>query len=249
MRNYIIFSDLDGTLLDHKTYTFEPASEALSVLKSRKIPLILSSSKTKAEIERIQSKLALKDPFIFENGSGVFYNNQVVSFGVNLSDIHDEIIPLQKTFNFNCYSLLPIEQAVQHTGLAKAEAKLSQQRQFSEPIIWLDDEEKKIEFIQIIHQLGLHATQGGRFLTISSHHDKAKALKWVKNTLEKDRQTEFISIALGDGENDINMIDACDIKILIQNNNEHLHKPGWIMSKMCGPSGWNQEIMKVLNNE
>jgi len=28
-----------------------------------------------------------------------------------------------------------------------------------------------------------------------------------------------------------------------------LHKPGWIMSKMCGPSGWNQEIMKVLNNE
>ena len=78
MRNYIIFSDLDGTLLDHKTYTFEPASEALSVLKSRKIPLILSSSKTKAEIERIQSKLTLKEPFIFENGSGVFYNNQVV---------------------------------------------------------------------------------------------------------------------------------------------------------------------------
>jgi mannosyl-3-phosphoglycerate phosphatase len=95
----------------------------------------------------------------------------------------------------------------------------------------------------------LHAAQGGRFLTISSHHDKAKALKWVKNTLEKDYQTEFISIALGDGENDINMIDACDIKILIQNNNEHLHKPGWVMSKMCGPSGWNQEIMKVLNNE
>ena len=126
MRNYIIFSDLDGTLLDHKTYTFEPASEALSVLKSRKIPLILSSSKTKAEIERIQSKLALKDPFIFENGSGVFYNNQVVSFGVNLNEIHDKIIPLQKNFNFNCYSLLPIEQAVQHTELAEEEAKLSQ---------------------------------------------------------------------------------------------------------------------------
>lgn len=247
MWDYIIFTDLDGTLLDHRTYTYEPALEALSVIKSHQIPLILTSSKTKAEIERIQSKLTLKDPFIFENGSGVFYNNQVVSFGMHLNQIHDKIIPLQKTFNFNCYSLLPLDQAIQHTGLPEKEAKLSQQRQFSEPIIWLDDEEKKIDFIQIIHQLGLSAAQGGRFLTISSHHDKAKALKWIKNTLEYDYQTEFTSIALGDGENDINMIDACEIKILIKNNNEHLQKPDWILSKMCGPSGWNEEIMKVLN--
>jgi len=249
MRNYIIFSDLDGTLLDHKTYTFDPALEALSIIKSRQIPLILSSSKTRAEIERIQSHLTLKDPFIFENGSGVFYNNQVVSFGINLTEIHDKITPLQKTFNFNCYSLLTIEQAIHYTGLTEEEAKLSQQRQFSEPIVWLDDEERKNDFLEKIHQLGLNATQGGRFLTISSHHDKAKALKWIKNSLENDYQTKFISIALGDGENDISMINACDIKILIKNNNEHLQRSDWVLSEMCGPSGWNQEIMKVLNNE
>jgi mannosyl-3-phosphoglycerate phosphatase len=249
MRNYIIFSDLDGTLLDHKTYTFDPALEALSVIKSRQIPLILSSSKTRVEIERIQSHLTLKDPFIFENGSGVFYNNQVVSFGINLTEIRNKITPLQKTFNFNCYSLLTIKQAIHYTGLTEEEAKLSQQRQFSEPIIWLDDEERKNDFLEKIHQLGLNATQGGRFLTISSHHDKAKALKWIKNSLENDYQTKFISIALGDGENDISMINACDIKILIKNNNEHLQRSDWVLSEMCGPSGWNQEIMKVLNNE
>jgi mannosyl-3-phosphoglycerate phosphatase len=53
---------------------------------------------------------------------------------------------LQKTFNFNCYSLLTIEQAIHYTGLTEEEAKLSQQRQFSEPIIWLDDEERKNDF-------------------------------------------------------------------------------------------------------
>jgi len=249
MRNYIIFSDLDGTLLDHKTYTFDPALEALSIIKSRQIPLILSSSKTRAEIERIQSHLTLKDPFIFENGSGVFYDNQVVSFGINLTEIHNKITPLQKNFNFNCYSLLTIKQAIHYTGLTEEEAKLSQQRQFSEPIIWLDDDERKNDFLEKIHQLGLNATQGGRFLTISSHHDKAKALKWIKNSLENDYQTKFISIALGDGENDISMINACDIKILIKNNNEHLQRSDWVLSEMCGPSGWNQEIMKVLNNE
>ena len=51
MWDYIIFTDLDGTLLDHRTYTYEPALEALSVIKSHQIPLILTSSKTKAEIE------------------------------------------------------------------------------------------------------------------------------------------------------------------------------------------------------
>ena len=249
MRNYIIFSDLDGTLLDHKTYTFDPALEALSIIKSRQIPLILSSSKTRAEIERIQAHLTLKDPFIFENGSGVFYDNQVVSFGINLTEIHNKITPLQKTFNFNCYSLLTIEQAIHYTGLTEEEAKLSQQRQFSEPIIWLDDEERKNDFLEKIHQLGLNATQGGRFLTISSHHDKAKALKWVKNRLEKDRQTEFISIALGDGENDIKMIEASNIKILIKNNNDHLKQSNWIFSKQTGPKGWNDELLKVLKNE
>jgi len=113
----------------------------------------------------------------------------------------------------------------------------------------LHDEERKNDFLEKIHQLGLNSTQGGRFLTISSHHDKAKALKWIKNSLENDYQTKFISIALGDGENDISMINACDIKILIKNNNEHLQRSDWVLSEMCGPSGWNQEIMKVLNNE
>ena len=249
MRNYIIFSDLDGTLLDHETYSYKPASESLTEIKSRKIPLILSSSKTQAEIKRIQLRLNLNDPFIFENGSGVFYKDEVINFGIKLNEIHDKIRPLYKYFNFNCYSLLPLEQAIQYTGLKKEEARLSQQRQFSEPIIWHDNENKKLDFLKKIHELGLHAAKGGRFLTLSSHHDKAKALKWIINILENDQQTKFTSIGLGDGENDINMIDACDIKILVKNNNEHLQKPDWILTEMYGPAGWNQEIMKVIKNE
>ena len=91
MRNYIIFSDLDGTLLDHKTYTFDPALEALSIIKSRQIPLILSSSKTRAEIERIQSHLTLKDPFIFENGSKTLSKMTIKQ---NLSALHWEMVKM-----------------------------------------------------------------------------------------------------------------------------------------------------------
>ena len=47
----LIFTDLDGTLLDYKTYSYKKASKALSLIKKDKIPLIFCTSKTKAEIE------------------------------------------------------------------------------------------------------------------------------------------------------------------------------------------------------
>jgi mannosyl-3-phosphoglycerate phosphatase len=68
----VVFTDLDGTLLDHETYSYSPALEALDLLERQRIPLILCSSKTRAEIELIQGNLRLRHPFISENGGGVF---------------------------------------------------------------------------------------------------------------------------------------------------------------------------------
>ncbi|MCH6574886.1 MAG: HAD hydrolase family protein, partial [Bacteroidetes bacterium] len=40
MPKVVIFSDLDGTLLDHDTYSFQAASEAIELIKSKNIPLV-----------------------------------------------------------------------------------------------------------------------------------------------------------------------------------------------------------------
>jgi predicted mannosyl-3-phosphoglycerate phosphatase (HAD superfamily) len=53
----VIFTDLDGALLDRETYSFEPALPALRFIKEKKIPLIFVSSKTRAEIEGYRKKL------------------------------------------------------------------------------------------------------------------------------------------------------------------------------------------------
>ena len=68
----VVFTDLDGTLLDHETYSYGPAQEALDLLERKRIPLILCSSKTRAEIELIQLDLRLRHPFISENGGAIF---------------------------------------------------------------------------------------------------------------------------------------------------------------------------------
>ncbi len=53
----VIFTDLDGTLLDRDTYSFEPALPALRLIRQKDIPLVLSSSKTRAEIEFYRERI------------------------------------------------------------------------------------------------------------------------------------------------------------------------------------------------
>jgi len=46
----VVFTDLDGTLLRHEDYSWLPAGPALAELRRRRIPLVIASSKTRAEI-------------------------------------------------------------------------------------------------------------------------------------------------------------------------------------------------------
>ncbi len=72
MKKIVVFTDLDGTLLDHATYSHEPALPALQLLREQQIPLVLCSSKTRTEIEYYRRLLDNHDPFVSENGGGIF---------------------------------------------------------------------------------------------------------------------------------------------------------------------------------
>ncbi len=53
----IVFSDLDGTLLDHRTYDYTPALPALASLQEKQIPLVFCTSKTAAEIMPFRTEI------------------------------------------------------------------------------------------------------------------------------------------------------------------------------------------------
>jgi len=86
MKKLIIVTDLDGTLLDANTYSFEPAIPALHLLKEKDIPLIICSSKTRKEIEHYRKKLDNHHPFISENGGGIFIPKGYFEFKVQNSE-------------------------------------------------------------------------------------------------------------------------------------------------------------------
>ena len=68
----IIFTDLDGTLLDDASKSHTPAVPAIRLVEERGIPLIFCSSKTRAEIEYYREKIGNRHPFIVENGGAIF---------------------------------------------------------------------------------------------------------------------------------------------------------------------------------
>tara|TARA_B100001964_G_scaffold31906_1_gene33332 strand:- start:2397 stop:2849 length:453 start_codon:yes stop_codon:yes gene_type:complete len=79
----IIFTDLDGTLLDQYNYSYKKAIKALNLIRKKDIPLVFCTSKTRAEIEFYRKKLSNKHPFISENGGAIFIPNNYFNFKVD----------------------------------------------------------------------------------------------------------------------------------------------------------------------
>jgi mannosyl-3-phosphoglycerate phosphatase family protein len=68
----VVFTDIDGTLVDINTAQYGmKTNELISVMKEKNIPLILTSAKTRLEQNKIREDLGLSDPFIVENGGAI----------------------------------------------------------------------------------------------------------------------------------------------------------------------------------
>ena len=87
----LVYSDLDATLLDHENYSFNPAIPALKLLEKKGIPLILASSKTYQEMIAIKKSMGNYYPFIYENGSGIFFRKKQKAFHPNATQFSLEI--------------------------------------------------------------------------------------------------------------------------------------------------------------
>ena len=151
--NYLIYTDLDGTLLDHDTYSFLPAKEALNLIREDDIPLVICSSKTRAEIEFYRKLLQNTEPFISENGGGIFipvgyFNTEipydrkvkdylVIELGVRAETLKQalRVISNETGIEIRGFSDMSVEEVSMLTGLDEHTAALSKARDYSEPFL------------------------------------------------------------------------------------------------------------------
>ncbi len=254
----IVFTDLDGTLLDHETYHFDAARQALAELAAHGVPLILASSKTAAEIRELRNRLDLDTPSIVENGGGIDW--PASEPGGNGADDYAAIrarlaaLPADLRKLFRGFGDMDSAEISALTGLGIKAAARAAARQFSEPGLFRGSGTERQAFLQHLRRAGLHAVQGGRFLTISHGTTKAQRMVEVRDALQK-RLGRTLSpvVALGDAENDRAMLEASDIAVIIANPAheplaplvDEQHKPV-VRTDLPGPRGWNRSVLELL---
>ncbi|MGB0935931.1 MAG: HAD-IIB family hydrolase [Colwellia sp.] len=265
----LVFSDLDGTLLDHYDYQANAAKQTLEHLSDANIPVILNTSKTLVEVEVIQQQLQLSSPFIVENGAAIYipigtFTKQpnetetkgdywIKSFSsprehwLNLLSVH----ATEFTSKYQGFSSLSIAEISQLTGLTNEAAKRAKTREFAEPINWLGDDSSKKYFIEKLIDAGANVVQGGRFIHVGGYCDKGQAMIWLAEQYREHCTVEqTLTIALGDGENDTSMLEAADFAIQVRSPvhpyPKLMRQFKTMQTELFGPEGWSDAIEKLL---
>ena len=265
---FIIFTDLDGTLLDRNTYGWEEAKPALTLCKRLKVPIILASSKTRAEIEVLRHKLSIYAPFISENGGGIFSQGKIFketppgasfnkglwkwSLGVPYSRLIEILQEIKNELGLQIrgFSEMSTEEISCLTGLDLESSRLASMREFDEPFIVPDQNPDVPQLLfNAAAKRGVTVIAGGRFYHLQGKNNKgiamAKVISWYGKTHENVR-----SIALGDSPNDFSMLEQADLPVLVRSPKKfsELKKriPGLRVTTQESPGGWNSAIMDIL---
>ncbi len=270
MKKLIIFTDLDGTLLDYSNYSFEAALPALDLIRERNIPLIICSSKTRKEIEHYRNKLSNLHPFITENGGGIYvpedYFNfimqdsqfkieeaagyKLIRLGAAYPDLRKALQKLRyEGFDVKGFGDMTGEEVTVVTGLSIEEAEMAKQRDFDEPFLVKGSGEDTERLLERIQGMGFNYTQG-QFFHILGNSDKGKAVS-ILTDLYRKQYGGTVTVAIGDSPNDIPMLNRVDHPVVVRKHDgtydRRINMPGVVKADGIGPCGWNSAVRKMIS--
>lgn len=262
--NVLVFSDLDGTLLDPVSYSFAAALPALDVLRAQGIALVLCSSKTRAEMMLYRQRLNNSHPFIVENGGAVYVPSgyfaapidgdrtvpgyECIVLGTPHAEIRRQFVALraQTGARVRGFSDMDVAEIAALTWLDTEQAALARQREFDEPFVF--DGPADASFLQAIERVGLNWTEG-RLHHILGRHDKGRAVRLLTALYELERGP-MTTLGLGDGANDLPMLQAVNHAVLVRHPDglagASLQLAGLTTTQQPGPGGWNEAVLDFL---
>jgi len=270
-KQVLVFTDFDGTILDHYSYSFAAAKSCIDRLTKQGISVIPNTSKTLAEVIVLQKQMGLDTPLIVENGAAIYLPKDflphkpkgalwkdgfwIKSFAQKRSYWQGIIkkIASGHVGQFETFGSMNIGRISEVTGLDEESALQASKRQFGEPVMWLGTEQQRSEFIGKATRFGAYPLLGGRFLHICGDSNKGKALLWLLQEYKRQHpKCSVSSIALGDGKNDIDMLEVAGTAVIIASpvhappelkRNHNVHT-----SSKTGPEGWTEVMDQLIPN-
>ena len=265
---YIVFTDLDGTMLDHHTYAYEEALPGLRLLRQHRIPLIFCSAKTRAEQRIYREALDVHDPFIVENGGAVLVEHDYFKQPHNFTRTESrlEVLELAKPYSeirrilaevrmelnlpIRGYGDMTVEEVSQLVGLDIEAAGRAMQREYEETVVTQLGEPDRDRFRRTLERRGLSMTSGARFISVSTSNDKGRAARALIEMFKRERE-EIITVGIGDSWNDTSLLAVMDVPLLVQ-------RPGgsWVSLPVeglrrvdgVGPQGWTRAMRTLVKS-
>jgi mannosyl-3-phosphoglycerate phosphatase len=267
-QHLVVFSDLDGTLLDHETYSFDAARPALDRLGRAGVPLVLCTSKTLAELKPLRAALDNDGPFVVENGGAVFIPDGYFSVDVDAANAERYgdmlVVPFGDRYEVLVAALarasresgvrvrgfadMTDAEVAEATGLPLDRAHLARVRDFDEPFEILD-RDRADALLAAIEREGKRWTAGGRFHHITGANDKAAAVRLLAD-LYRRQLGAVTTVGLGDAPNDAAFLSEVDVPIVIASPHADAiaqRVPRATVTRASGPAGWNEAMLVLLD--
>ena len=267
----VVFTDPDRTLLDHRAHPCIPSCEGFRALADRNVPLVLCSSRTRAELEIIQQEFHFRHPFITENGGAVYLPRGYFSSSPDPADIsgynvitfggpHQHVVEaLRRTaeaqaIEVRTFNGMSVQEVADECGLTLAEARLAQLREFGEPFrILSSDPGVHSRLISALRRAGLQCVNGGRFHHASFGADVRRSVQALTSSY-RERFGRVLTVGVSAALTDLTMLRAVDIPIVVLDPEVDparvLRKvPAARVTSAAGAAGWDEAILLAVDPE
>ncbi|WP_299407542.1 mannosyl-3-phosphoglycerate phosphatase [Acaryochloris sp. IP29b_bin.148] len=266
--SYLVFTDLDGTLLNHDDYRYDAALPMLAWLKAHQIPVIAVTSKTRVEVEELLQALSFEEPFVVENGSGVFIPANDQRFDLTQTEVSQQVWNQHQRLCLGCtynqariglqtlsqrlsqplqgFGDMSVDELMALTGLNSEDALKAQTREFTEPFV--NPGLAASALAQQVAEMGFQILVGDRFChLIGLGAGKGKAVNLLVQCYQT-LQPPIKTVGLGNSPNDLAMLEVVDIPIVIPGTkgpHPGLAHQGWQIAPAPGAQGWAMAMSQV----
>ncbi|MEN8662208.1 MAG: HAD-IIB family hydrolase [Lentimonas sp.] len=267
-KKLLVVTDLDASLLDHD-YSWEAAKPALAKLKSMGVPLVLNSSKTVYEMKDLAAEIGTFAPVVAENGGilavpegmGLLQDDNRSRTGDYVIEVNglsrDFILSVAhelrelEVFSFSGFADWSVGQVADRTGLSLSKAQRAKQRFATEPILWEGTVSRRREFEEALIAKGIRVLKGGRFFHLMGNADKADGTAAALKLYQKAQpDVEWVVVALGDSANDLAMLEAADIAVVLPHaDGPHINPkaPRVVHAPFTASKGWSTALLSILD--
>lgn len=258
MARPLLFSDVDGTLLDrHGRYAMSAAELAPF---ARHLTIVLASSRTLVELIGNQRALGLHGPVIAENGAVIArpWDESVTQRGAPVAvggqrwsvvTVGGDATSLRETVRAHAevIGVAYRDQAIIAPWVDRQASVAIQPNETTDPVAF-------DALASALRASGLSVSSGGDWLAITRDADKGRAARALLAMLAAEGATPSRVAAVGDGDNDVPLLQVVDRRFAIASDDGTWHAAleavhGVTRVTTPGIAGWRDVVLRLTDEE